>query len=193
MHLVWNQTLGTYTWNLPAKKTCPGSTPWCQAHCYSCKGRFNMDLVQDAHARNLRQAERPDFVSQAVMACSQRENPIRIHSSGDFYSPGYIRKWRRVAEACPDVSFYGYTKVWRKKEFMPALEELADLNNVNIWLSVDPSTEQESRPAWPQEAHIEIPEFTAPCNCRKQTHHEKCTQCGLCYSDEASRVIFKEH
>lgn len=35
---------------------------------------------------------------------------VRIHDSGDFYSPTYLRAWFQIAEAHPDVLFYAYTK-----------------------------------------------------------------------------------
>tara|TARA_E500000305_G_scaffold105663_1_gene103353 strand:- start:22 stop:438 length:417 start_codon:yes stop_codon:yes gene_type:complete len=35
---------------------------------------------------------------------------IRIHDSGDFYSPKYLNKWLEIARACKDVKFYAYTK-----------------------------------------------------------------------------------
>ena len=35
---------------------------------------------------------------------------IRIHDSGDFYSPKYVEKWMQIAEALPGVKFYAYTK-----------------------------------------------------------------------------------
>jgi hypothetical protein len=35
---------------------------------------------------------------------------VRIHDSGDFFSPAYFEAWLRIAEATPDVRFYAYTK-----------------------------------------------------------------------------------
>lgn len=35
---------------------------------------------------------------------------VRIHSSGDFYSHAYFTAWLEVAKACPDITFFGYTK-----------------------------------------------------------------------------------
>jgi hypothetical protein len=35
---------------------------------------------------------------------------VRIHDSGDFFSPQYFEAWLRIAEATPDVRFYAYTK-----------------------------------------------------------------------------------
>jgi hypothetical protein len=35
---------------------------------------------------------------------------IRIHDSGDFYSPVYFQKWLQIARLNPSVRFYAYTK-----------------------------------------------------------------------------------
>lgn len=35
---------------------------------------------------------------------------VRIHDSGDFYSPAYFAKWLEIARLNPSVRFYAYTK-----------------------------------------------------------------------------------
>lgn len=35
---------------------------------------------------------------------------VRIHSSGDFFSPGYFRAWCETASKFPTKTFYAYTK-----------------------------------------------------------------------------------
>jgi hypothetical protein len=35
---------------------------------------------------------------------------VRIHDSGDFYSPAYFEKWLQIAHKNPNVRFYAYTK-----------------------------------------------------------------------------------
>ena len=34
---------------------------------------------------------------------------IRVHDSGDYYSPKYLNKWLSIAKANPKVKFYSYT------------------------------------------------------------------------------------
>lgn len=36
---------------------------------------------------------------------------IRIHASGDFFSPEYFQAWVKVAIARPDITFFAYTKM----------------------------------------------------------------------------------
>ena len=35
---------------------------------------------------------------------------VRVHDSGDYYSPSYIDKWFEIASRNPDIGFYSYTK-----------------------------------------------------------------------------------
>jgi hypothetical protein len=43
-------------------------------------------------------------------AISKKTKIVRIHSSGDMYSPEYFQAWRLLAKNNPDVMFFGYTK-----------------------------------------------------------------------------------
>ena len=45
-----------------------------------------------------------------VQQLPKRIKQVRIHDSGDFYSFEYFYTWCRVADACRDLVFYGYTK-----------------------------------------------------------------------------------
>jgi hypothetical protein len=44
---------------------------------------------------------------------------IRLHDSGDFYSPEYVEKWRRIIAMFPDILFYAYSKSHRWLDDMP--------------------------------------------------------------------------
>jgi hypothetical protein len=35
---------------------------------------------------------------------------VRIHDAGDFYSLEYLLLWLEIVKACPNVTFYCYTK-----------------------------------------------------------------------------------
>jgi hypothetical protein len=51
---------------------------------------------------------------------------VRIHDSGDFFSPAYLEAWITVAAAAPGVLFYAYTKE------VSLLEEAADRTPPNL-------------------------------------------------------------
>lgn len=38
--------------------------------------------------------------------------PMRVHSSGDFFSPAYARAWIDIANRLPEVSFWAPTRTW---------------------------------------------------------------------------------
>mgnify|MGYP003651091496 FL=1 len=40
----------------------------------------------------------------------ERPTHVRIHDSGDFYSPEYLNKWVTIAKQNKNVIFYAYTK-----------------------------------------------------------------------------------
>lgn len=44
--------------------------------------------------------------------------PMRIHSSGDFYSPDYADAWIDVANAVPQVMFWAPTRTWAAPGWM---------------------------------------------------------------------------
>ena len=65
---------------------------------------------------------------------------VRVHTSGDFYDAGYVRKWAEVARACPGTAFFAYTRSWRREEVLAELIGLARLPNVFLWFSEDRDT-----------------------------------------------------
>jgi hypothetical protein len=51
---------------------------------------------------------------------------VRIHASGDFYSPQYINKWLTIIELRPGIQFYAYTKSIAMWERIQRLHTLPD-------------------------------------------------------------------
>ena len=37
---------------------------------------------------------------------------FRLHDSGDFFSPEYLRQWKLVCERLPDITFWAPSRVW---------------------------------------------------------------------------------
>lgn len=139
-----NSKLGNiHTFSLPPCITCPGETEVCAANCYGKKGHFRRSNVKSSHAANHKAVKKDNFVSKMVDEI-QRKNvkTLRIHVTGDFFDAPYIRKWIAVAEQCPDVTFYAYTRSWRIKRLMPALTDFNALPNTKLWWSVDEDTHE---------------------------------------------------
>lgn len=143
------------SWSLPAGKACPwalyGEGTIC-GDCYAQKGRYVMRNVVNAQECRyrwllecLRTPEGHDqFVSTMVQAITRASNSyFRVHDSGDFVSPTYVKLWVRICEALPEVRFWFPTRTWRvltqpkigehaKREWSLALSGLASLPNVTM-------------------------------------------------------------
>jgi hypothetical protein len=63
---------------------------------------------------------------------------VRIHASGDFYSPAHVAEWAEIARRNPRTTFYAYTRSWRKVRLR--LLKPATLANVWLWYSEDAET-----------------------------------------------------
>jgi hypothetical protein len=76
------------------------------------QGAYRWSNVYKKHKANLLATKQPEFEGQIVTEVrKKRVNRVRIHDAGDFYDYDYMWKWKRIAEACPDVEFYAYTKM----------------------------------------------------------------------------------
>ena len=110
-----NRKLPKETWifNLPAIKSCPGSTKECRQWCYARKAERMYPQVLPFREKNFKLSKNPFFYNNLIMCIVKaRKKPkqIRIHESGDFYSQKYFDQWRTVANTYPSIIFYGYTK-----------------------------------------------------------------------------------
>ena len=117
-------------------------TAECANKCYAFKLTQVYRNLGAKYQRNLEFAKTSKFVPYMIKHIPKRCE-FRIHVSGDFYSPAYVKRWIKIAEARPDVTFYTYTRSWRKKLVLwRAIIELHKLSNVNVNLSVDDETGQ---------------------------------------------------
>lgn len=100
------------TWNLPARATCPGSTPECRRTCYALKAERYYPAVLPCRLANLQWSLKDEFAERMIQLIREsRPKYFRIHESGDFYSPEYFLAWVKIAKVCPETRFFAYTKV----------------------------------------------------------------------------------
>ncbi len=196
-----------HTFSLEAGVTCPGKTlTQCILHCYADKGFFLMPTVKKRYRKNLKASQQDYFVSALVAEIEDKECQIvRIHVSGDFYSPEYVLKWIMIANQCPAVRFYAYTRSWRVPEIRNQLAQLSRLNNVRLWYSCDEESGLPSRKpkrvriAWMQTStdvshgdvifRIEALRKTVVkriglalvCPPENGITHTTCDRCGICW------------
>ena len=95
------------------KITCPFAGS-CFKLCYAKKGNYRVGNVQRGLSNRYEATKQENFVELITNELSKvkkdKQIYIRIHDSGDFYSPAYFAKWLEIARLNPSVRFYAYTK-----------------------------------------------------------------------------------
>lgn len=112
--ISWNNSKlkadGIASFNLPPISTCPARGE-CEKYCYATQGNqwFKSGYLRRVAA--YKATLQDDFVQvMTAHLVSERVRILRIHDSGDFYSPQYLMRWVEIANALPNVVFYAYTK-----------------------------------------------------------------------------------
>jgi len=95
------------------KITCPFAGS-CLKLCYAKRGMYRFGNVERALTKRYEASKEENFVQTITEELAKVKNDkqiyIRIHDSGDFYSPSYFQKWLTIARLNPSVRFYAYTK-----------------------------------------------------------------------------------
>ena len=95
------------------KITCPFAGS-CLKLCYAKKGMYRFGNVERALTKRYEASKEADFVQRINDELSKvkkgKQIYVRIHDSGDFYSPSYFAKWLEIARLNPSIRFYAYTK-----------------------------------------------------------------------------------
>ena len=109
--------LRVFNFGIPAYKsasgklTCPMADS-CVKFCYAKKGAYIWSNVKPAFEKRYQLTKTDDFV-EAMNAEIRKKKPdyVRVHDSGDYYSPKYLKKWIEIAIHNPNVRFYSYTNM----------------------------------------------------------------------------------
>ena len=103
--------------SIPAFKTRSGKTtcPFaggCQKYCYAQKGNYTrFPIVQELMEQKYLLSKQDNFNTLMNEEIKKKKpTHVRIHDSGDFYSPLYLQKWIDISTDNKDVIFYAYTK-----------------------------------------------------------------------------------
>ena len=104
-----------FNFGIPAYKsasgkiTCPFADA-CIKFCYAKKGAYIWSNVKPAFEKRYQLTTTDKFVTAMTKEIiKKRPDYIRVHDSGDYYSPKYLQKWLRIAKAFPRIKFYSYT------------------------------------------------------------------------------------
>ena len=110
---IFNFSIPAGNDKLTGKITCPFAGS-CLSLCYAKKGMYRFGNVERALSKRYEATKEENFVDRITWELSRvkkdKQIYVRIHDSGDFYSPQYFRKWVEIAEQNRDVRFYAYTK-----------------------------------------------------------------------------------
>lgn len=111
---IFNFSIPAGNDKITGKITCPFAGKCFEDFCYAKKGFYNMPNVEKALSERHKATRESDFVDRITNEISKVKNDrqiyVRIHDSGDFYSPAYFEKWLNIAYKNPNVRFYAYTK-----------------------------------------------------------------------------------
>lgn len=91
------------------KMTCPFADK-CVKFCYAKKGAYIWSNVKPAFEARYQATLKDNFVDVMIDEIKRKKaTHIRVHDSGDYYSPKYLQKWLDIAKALPSVKFYSYS------------------------------------------------------------------------------------
>jgi hypothetical protein len=92
------------------KLTCPFAKD-CVKYCYAQKGAYIWGNVSPAFESRYEATKLDTFVDLMTQEVRRKKvDFLRIHDSGDYYSPTYLEKWLQIARNNPQTKFYSYTK-----------------------------------------------------------------------------------
>lgn len=160
LELTKNSKVGP-AFSLSRSESCINKTEVCERVCYGNGIRYRSSGQTAKRSRNFRTAEflirhgGLELLAENLMAIIDQARPIdyfvasidqtstavpwtlRIHDVGDFYSVQYIRAWKLAAERRPHCKFWFYTRSFKHQILFEELTELASLDNVSGFLSLD--------------------------------------------------------
>ena len=105
-----------FNFSIPAYKsatgriTCPFADK-CIKFCYAQKGNYKrFPSVRNGMEKKYQLTKQNNFID-LMNEEIKRKKPdfVRVHDSGDYYSPKYLNKWLTIAKDNPKVKFYSYT------------------------------------------------------------------------------------
>lgn len=189
-----------FVWNLPAHASCPGASAWCRTCCYNADPRTNIFPVDDWLENWAWLEYEPTALGNRISQQLDEASPpiaVRVHSSGDFFSPDYISFWISIAKRQPNVHFWAYTRSWVVEELLPKLGQLRVLPNFELFASIDdtmPTPPKDWRLAIVSNNTKNIRRSPADLPCPEQVGKiASCVSCGYCIESRLGNVIFSLH
>ncbi len=199
--------LGTFSWSLQARETCPGSVdtngetvPAC-AGCYATFGNYAFPNVKKVRADNRQQWQHDNFVSDMISAL-RHERYFRLFDSGDFYHVELVKKWFAICEALPDTKFWIPTRSHKVAKLALWIHKLAALPNVAVRYSADTidgtyDAALHGSVIYSCNSQLDIRDVASgmvfPCPAYTEEHGGKCLECRNCYDKQTPVIAYKAH
>lgn len=205
------------SFSLPAGTSCPGKRAHgpndiCSA-CYAAAvrptgrtSRYGTPVVERAQQQRwawvlacmMTDAGVDSFVETLTYAIRKESKTkyFRIHDSGDFFNPRYIRAWIRICTALPEFKFWAPTRSYRIPRLAGPLQELAALPNVTVRPS---ALEFDTLPptlagfAAGSGAVKVGPVLPTTHGCTAPETGSVCQDCRLCWDAPAQSVMYHYH
>ena len=193
------------SFSLPAVKSCLNCS-MCEDTCYARKSQQRYPAVKHQREVNHQLATYHkellirllDYQLKDERKRSERKGQelyVRIHVSGDFISQDYVDMWNELALTNPDITFFGYSKVFEMLD-LSGLNSLPNVNIVNSLpegqLNYGPVDEVKELQAELQEENNEPAPICPATRHNSKTEDFSCIKdCDLCTRYE--NVLFVEH
>lgn len=132
-------------WNLPPFVTCPGASEWCTFNCYNLDSRTEVYPIEDWRINLWLFLNEEKGLQERIERQLQKMEgtcAVRIHSSGDFFSNGYISFWERIISSFQHVTFWAYTRSWAVDKLSDSIYQLSKQKNLSLFASYDLSMEK---------------------------------------------------
>jgi hypothetical protein len=194
-----------FSFGTTAGLSCPGAHYGENAICSDCyakKGRYIFGVVRRAQRTRFEWARlcmrsqlgRDQFTGHMTDTIGEAEvryprGYLRIHDSGDFFNPAYVRCWTQICAALPHMQFWAPTRSYRLL-FAPLLYQLAALPNVTVRPSALLFGE-----APPIIDGLAAGSGAAKTgyNCPASQQNNACGDCRSCWTDKEKPIVYKLH
>lgn len=199
--------LGTYSWSLQARETCPGSVdadggtvPAC-AGCYAATGFYRMKPAIKLREDNRKQWQSETFVPDMIAALLH-EKYFRLFDSGDFYHVELVKKWYSICEALPETKFWIPTRSHKVAKLALWIHKLAALPNVAVRYSADSvdgtyDAALHGSVIYSCNSQLDIRDVSSgmvfPCPAYTEEHGGKCLTCRKCYDKQTPVIAYRAH
>lgn len=199
--------LGTYSWSLQARETCPGSVddngvtvPAC-AGCYATTGFYRMKQTIKVRVDNRDNWKADNFVTDMITAL-RHEKHMRLFDSGDFYHAELAKKWLEIMRALPRTLFWVPTRSHKVARIGLVLSEMERLPNVVVRYSsddIDGTFDPALHGSVIYSDDVQLPDnlvkdgMIYKCPAYTEKHAGKCLGCRQCYDKQTPVIAYKTH